>query len=80
LFCLYYFSSNTLIHSRHDKLNIFPAIPAPEFKDIFIWANSEPLSIKDLKGRVILLDCMKYTCIFCLRTIPIIKHLQQKLC
>ena len=59
-------------------MNIVPAIPAPEFKDIFIWANSEPLSIKGLKGKVILLDCWTYTCIFCLRTIPIMKHLQQK--
>lgn len=59
-------------------MDIIPAIPAPEFKDISIWANSEPLSIKGLKGKVILLDCWTYTCIFCLRTIPIMKRLQQK--
>ena len=63
---------------RHDKLNLIPAIPAPEFKDISIWANSEPVSMKGLKGKVILLDCWTYTCIFCLRTIPIMKRLQQK--
>jgi thiol-disulfide isomerase/thioredoxin len=59
-------------------MDIIPAVPAPEFKDISIWANSEPLSIKSLKGKVILLDCWTYTCIFCLRTIPIMKRLQQK--
>jgi thiol-disulfide isomerase/thioredoxin len=59
-------------------MDIVPAIPAPEFKDISIWANSEPLSIRGLKGKVILLDCWTYTCIFCLRTIPIMKRLQQK--
>jgi thiol-disulfide isomerase/thioredoxin len=59
-------------------MDIIPAIPAPEFKDISTWANSEPLSIKGLKGKVILLDCWTYTCIFCLRTIPIMKRLQQK--
>jgi thiol-disulfide isomerase/thioredoxin len=59
-------------------MDIIPAAPAPEFKDIRAWANSKPLSIKDLEGRITLLDCWTYTCIFCLRTIPIMRRLQQK--
>lgn len=59
-------------------MDIIPADPAPEFKEISGWANSQPLSIKGLKGKVILLDCWTYTCIFCLRTIPIMKVLQAK--
>jgi thiol-disulfide isomerase/thioredoxin len=59
-------------------MDIVPAVPAPEFKDIRVWANSKPLSIKDLKGGVVLLDCWTYTCVFCLRTIPIMKRLQEK--
>src|SRR5919205_838656 len=59
-------------------MDIVPAYPAPEFKDIVKWANSEPMSIKDLKGKVVLLDCLTYTCIFCLRTIPIVKRLHEK--
>jgi thiol-disulfide isomerase/thioredoxin len=59
-------------------MDIIPAIPAPEFKGIRIWANSKPLSIKDLKGKVVLLDCWTYTCIFCLRTIPVMERLQKK--
>ena len=59
-------------------MDIVPAVPAPEFKGIKVWANSKPLSIKDLKGRVVLLDCWTHTCIFCLRTIPIMKRLQKK--
>ena len=59
-------------------MDIVPAYPAPEFKDIIKWANSEPISIKSLKGKVVLLDCWTYTCIFCLRTIPIMKRLQEK--
>ena len=43
-----------------------------------MWINSEPISIKDLKGKVVLLDCWTYTCVFCLRTIPIMKCLQEK--
>lgn len=59
-------------------MEIIPAEPAPELRDISGWANSGPLSIKALKGKVILLDCWTYTCIFCLRTIPIMKRLQTK--
>ncbi len=59
-------------------MDIIPATPAPEFKDITGWANSKPLSIKDLKGKVVVLDCWTYTCIFCLRTVPIMKRLQEK--
>lgn len=59
-------------------MELVPAVPAPELRDIAGWANSESLSIKALKGKVILLDCWTYTCIFCLRTIPIMRRLQQK--
>ncbi len=59
-------------------MEIIPAGPAPEFREISKWANSEPLSIKSLKGKVVLLDCWTYTCMFCLRTVPIMKRLQEK--
>jgi thiol-disulfide isomerase/thioredoxin len=59
-------------------MDIIPAESAPEFKEIAGWANSQPLSIRGLLGKVILLDCWTYTCIFCLRTIPVMKRLQAK--
>lgn len=59
-------------------MEIISASLAPELRGIKEWANSEDLSIRNLKGKIILLDCWTYTCIFCLRTIPIIKRLQQK--
>jgi thiol-disulfide isomerase/thioredoxin len=59
-------------------MDLIPAIPAPEFKEITDWANSQPLSMRGLKGKVVLIDCWTYTCIFCLRTIPIMRRLQQK--
>lgn len=60
-------------------MQLIPAAPAPEFKEISGWANtSNPLSIKSLKGKVVVLDCWTYTCIFCLRTIPTLKRLQEK--
>lgn len=58
---------------------VIPASPSPEFVGIDKWYNSEPISIKGLKGKVILLDCWTYTCIFCLRMIPIMRELQRKL-
>ncbi|HKG70793.1 MAG TPA: redoxin domain-containing protein, partial [Nitrososphaeraceae archaeon] len=59
-------------------MELIPATPAPEFKEITGWANSQPLSIKGLHGKVVIIDCWTYTCIFCLRTIPMMRRLQQK--
>lgn len=45
--------------------------PAPEFIGITKWLNSpKPLTIKDLKGKVVLVDFWTYTCINCIRTLP----------
>lgn len=63
---------------QNAEMDVIPATPAPEFKDISGWANSQPLSIKGMKGKVVILDCWTYTCIFCLRTIPVMRRLQQK--
>ncbi|HZD33841.1 MAG TPA: thioredoxin-like domain-containing protein [Nitrososphaeraceae archaeon] len=54
---------------------MIPASPSPEFVGISKWYNSEPISITGLKGKVVLLDCWTYTCIFCLRMIPVMKQL-----
>lgn len=45
--------------------------PASDFVGINKWLNPEtPLSIKDLKGKVVLVDFWTYTCINCIRTLP----------
>src|SRR5215831_3667867 len=59
-------------------MELIPAIPAPDFKQIAYWKNSNPLSLSDLKGSVILIDFWTYTCIFCLRTLPLMKLLNKK--
>lgn len=46
--------------------------------DIEEWINTSPLSIDDLKGRVIMLAFWAYTDIFCLRSIPIERTLHAK--
>lgn len=42
------------------------------------WINSKPLTAKELKGKVILVDFWTYSCINCLRALPYIKAWQDK--
>jgi thiol-disulfide isomerase/thioredoxin len=46
---------------------------APEFQDTGRWFNSPPLTMRGLRGRVVLVDFWTYTCINCLRTLPFVK-------
>lgn len=49
---------------------------APAFTDTQRWFNTaggRPLSMADLRGRVVLIDFWTYTCINCLRTLPHLK-------
>ncbi|HET7052844.1 MAG TPA: cytochrome c biogenesis protein DipZ [Solirubrobacterales bacterium] len=46
---------------------------APEFVDTQRWFNTpgdEPITLKSLRGRVVLVDFWTYSCINCLRTLP----------
>jgi thiol-disulfide isomerase/thioredoxin len=43
---------------------------APEFTGIAHWINSDPLTIAQLKGKVVLIDFWTYSCINCIRTLP----------
>lgn len=52
---------------------------APDFPRHSIWLNSKrPLSLKELKGRVVLLDFWTYCCINCLHVLPDLKYLEDK--
>ncbi len=37
------------------------------------WLNSKPLTAKDLKGKVVLVDFWAYSCINCIRSIPYLR-------
>lgn len=52
--------------------------PAPEFKEFDGWINSEPLTIQELKGKVVLVDFWTYSCINCIRNNPYLESWQQK--
>jgi thiol-disulfide isomerase/thioredoxin len=43
---------------------------APEFEDLQGWINSEPLTLRGLRGRVIFLDFWTFGCINCINTRP----------
>ncbi|HYX71194.1 MAG TPA: thiol-disulfide isomerase, partial [Nitrososphaera sp.] len=43
---------------------------APELTKITNYINSQPITIADLRGKVVLVDFWTYSCINCIRTIP----------
>ena len=51
---------------------------AADFTGITQWINSQPLSIDELRGRVVLVDFWTYTCINCLRTLPYLRDWNDK--
>jgi thiol-disulfide isomerase/thioredoxin len=53
-------------------------VPAPEFTGIDKWLNSEPLSLQQLRGKVVLIDFWTYSCINCIHTLPYVKTWNQK--
>jgi cytochrome c biogenesis protein CcdA/thiol-disulfide isomerase/thioredoxin len=53
-------------------------IIAPELIPGGDWLNSPPLTLKDLKGKVVLIDFWTYTCINCIRTLPYLKSWHDK--
>lgn len=54
-------------------------VNAPDFPQGLEWLNTDkPLSIKDLKGKVVVLDFWTYCCINCIHVIPDLKKLEKK--
>jgi thiol-disulfide isomerase/thioredoxin len=48
---------------------------APDFTGIDGWLNSPPLTLADLRGKVVLIDFWTFSCVNCVRTIPHLKIL-----
>ena len=46
---------------------------AEEFRGITRWLNSEPLTLEEMRGRVVLVDFWTYSCINCQRTLPYLR-------
>lgn len=50
-----------------------PPQPAAELAGLAAWINSDPLTLQQLRGKVVLIDFWTYTCINCIRTFPYLK-------
>ncbi|HEY3960991.1 MAG TPA: redoxin domain-containing protein, partial [Gaiellaceae bacterium] len=70
------------IRGEHSKLAAAPTIAANGMKDYGVaaplhadgaWINSKPLTLTQLRGKVVLVDFWTYSCINCLRTLPHLK-------
>lgn len=56
-----------------------PSVNAPEFPEGLEWLNTDrPLRLKDLRGKIVLLDFWTYCCINCMHIIPDLKRLEKK--
>ncbi|MBE9017836.1 redoxin domain-containing protein [Chroococcidiopsidales cyanobacterium LEGE 13417] len=54
-------------------------VRAPELPQNQPWLNTDkPLSLQQLRGRIVILDFWTYCCINCLHVLPDLKYLEQK--
>jgi thiol-disulfide isomerase/thioredoxin len=51
---------------------------APEFAGIDNWLNSEPLTLAQLRGKVVLVDFWTFACGNCVNTLPAVKSWHQQ--
>jgi sugar lactone lactonase YvrE len=59
--------------------NYAGTVNAPDFPTGLDWLNADrPLSMKDLRGKVVLLDFWTYCCINCQHVIPQLRKLERK--
>jgi hypothetical protein len=64
----------SIAHRLADDADVLPVEGhLPSFEGATRWLNSEPLTPQGLRGRVVLVDFLTYTCINWLRTAPYIK-------
>ncbi len=55
------------------------SVNAPDFPDGLEWLNTaRPLRLRDLRGKIVLLDFWTYCCINCMHIIPDLKRLEAK--
>lgn len=73
-------SAFDMLKNANEQSSLFNTnTPAPNFVGITTWLNTEkPLTLKDLKGKVVLVDFWTYTCINCIRTLPFVTSWYEK--
>jgi thiol-disulfide isomerase/thioredoxin len=51
---------------------------APALDGAAVWLNSPPLSMEQLRGKVVLIEFWTYSCINCIRTVPYVRAWAEK--
>lgn len=73
------FNKEFILPDKEPKETTLPKIAtSPELIGITGWINSKPLTLKDLRGSVVLIDFWTYSCINCIRTFPYLKSWYDK--
>jgi thiol-disulfide isomerase/thioredoxin len=65
-------------HGAANPVSLNAHASAPQFTGINHWLNSDPLTLQQLRGKVVLVDFWTYTCINCVDTLPYVKSWDQK--
>jgi len=64
---------------RRMSENYVGTVTAPEFPEGLEWLNTKrPLALRDLRGKVVLLDFWTYCCINCMHILPELKKLERR--
>ena len=53
-------------------------VQAPPLDGATTWLNSPPLTLEQLRGRVVLIDFWTYSCINCINTLPYVRSWAEK--
>jgi cytochrome c biogenesis protein CcdA/thiol-disulfide isomerase/thioredoxin len=76
-------ASNRMVLAANDASQPFESgLPRegrfPSLDGAVEWLNSPPLSVEQLRGKVVLVDFWTYSCINCIRTLPYIRAWAEK--
>jgi len=75
-------NKESIIHKISNAVNYNSVLnvqstPAPAFVGLTNWINSSPITLSQLKGKVVLVDFWTYSCINCIRSIPYVEKWYQ---
>ena len=77
--CLFAASCSPGVHADPvEPTHSAPAPIAPEFKGINRWINSAPLTMSQLRGKVVLVEFWTYSCINCIRVMPYVSQWHER--
>ena len=66
-------NTNSIVATQSGAGSLPDAGVAPALAGTGDWFNTEPLTLAQLRGKVVLIDFWTYSCINCLRTLPHLK-------